>query len=258
MPLSETDSLVPDTSTEVTVTEAVPAEEQPVLRYSFLEIKEAQRVCGEKMNAAALKECGSASSAQQQIFRAHVNDLCATVFAAALRKYNPVDKEEVAPVDEETAAKLKELETKLKEKEAAVKKLRERVPRMAAANARRELAKARKRHADVLVSEPELTGDLGAELTEEQLEALKAAYVKTASSIAITSAKLSQVMSQTTETINIVEKAMKRPKTEVDIAMENSPIKAKSLLNEQEKNSLQQPSPLRTSLALQLSASKNV
>ncbi|KAF1772708.1 hypothetical protein GQ600_8298 [Phytophthora cactorum] len=250
------------------VTEAIPAEEQPVLRYSFLEIKEAQRVCGEKMNAAALKECGSASSAQQQIFRAHVNDLCATVFAAALRKYNPVDKEEVAPVDEETAAKLKELETKLKEKEAAVKKLRERVPRMAAANARRELAKARKRHADVLVSEPELTGDLGAELTEEQLEALKAAYVKTASSIAITSAKLSQVMSQTTETINIlycigfgiskVEKAMKRPKTEVDIAMENSPIKAKSLLNEQEKNSLQQPSPLRTRLALQSSASKNV
>ncbi|EEY57380.1 uncharacterized protein PITG_11231 [Phytophthora infestans T30-4] len=210
------------------------------------------------MNAAALKECGSASAAQQQIFKAHVNDLCATVFAAALRKYNPEDKQEVAPVDEETVAKLKELETKLKEKEAAVKKLRERVPRMAAADARRELEKARKRHADVLVAEPELTGDLGSELTEEQVEALKAAYVKTTSSIAITSAKLSQVMDQTTETINIVEKAMKRPKTEIDIAMENSPIKAKALLNEEEKNSLQQPSPLRTRLALQLSASKNV
>ncbi|KAL3672195.1 hypothetical protein V7S43_002857 [Phytophthora oleae] len=232
--------------------------EEQALRYTFLEIKEAQRVCGEKMIAAALKECGSVSAAQQQIFRAHVNDLCATVFAAALRKYNPEDRQEVTPVDEEMAKKLKELETKLKEKEAAVKKLRERVPRIAAANARRELAKARKRHADVLVAEPETTEDLGAELTEGQLDALRAAYVKTSSSIAITSAKLSQVVSQTTETINIVEKAMKRPKTEVDAAMENSPMKAKALLNEEEQNSLQQPSPLRTRLALQLSASKNV
>lgn len=66
--------------------------EQTPSRYSFLEIKEAQRVCGEKMAQAALEECGSASKAQQQIFRAHVSDLCATVFAAALRKYNPEDK----------------------------------------------------------------------------------------------------------------------------------------------------------------------
>ncbi|RLN60574.1 hypothetical protein BBJ29_002836 [Phytophthora kernoviae] len=227
-------------------------------RYSFLEIKEAQRVCGEKMTAAALRECGSASVAQQQIFRAHVNDLCATVFAAALRKYNPEDKEDMAPLDGETVAKLNALEKQLKEKEAEVKKLRERVPRLAAANARRELAKARKRHADVLVEEPETTGNLGAELTEEQLEALKAAYVKTTASIETTSAKLSQVMSQTTETINIVEQAMKRPKTMIDVAMENSPLKAKALLNDQEKNNLQQPSPLRSRLALQLSASKNV
>ena len=62
----------------------------PLQRYSFVEIKEAQRVCSDKMMAAALEEVrGSASAAQQQIFRAHVNDLCATVFAAALRKYNP-------------------------------------------------------------------------------------------------------------------------------------------------------------------------
>ncbi|KAG6620011.1 Myb protein J [Phytophthora cinnamomi] len=228
--------------------------EETPLRYSFLEIKEAQRACGDKMAAAALRECGSASAAQQQIFRAHVSDLCATVFAAALRKYNPEDKRMLL----QSHILLKQLETKLKDKEAAVKKLRERVPRMAAANARRELAKARKRHADVLVAEPESTEDLGAELTGEQLEALKAAYVKTASSIAITSAKLSQVMSQTTETISIVEQAMKRPKTEVDIAMENSPVKARTLLNEQEMNSLQQTPPLRTRLALQLSASKNV
>ena len=60
--------------------------------------------------------------------------------------------EEMAPVEEETARKLKQLETKLQEKELAVKKLQERVPRMAAANARRELATARKRHANVLVT----------------------------------------------------------------------------------------------------------
>lgn len=155
-------------------------------------------------------------------------------------------------------AKLKELEARLKEKEAAVKKLRERVPRMAAANARRELAKARKRHVDVLVVEPKLTSDIRAELTEEQVEVLKAAYVKTASSIAVTSAKLSQAMSQTTETINIVEQAMKRPKTTVDVAMENSPLKAKALLDEKERSNSQKPSPLRTRLALRFSASKNV
>ncbi|TDH65905.1 hypothetical protein CCR75_005363 [Bremia lactucae] len=233
------------------------AGELPMPRYSYLEIKEAQRVCGEKMNAAALKECGSVSVAQQQIFRAHVNDLCATVFAAALRKYNPKDKEEVAPVDAEKAAKLKELETKLKEKEAAINKLRKEVPRIAADNARRELAKARKRYADVLVAEPELTRDFGAELTGEHVEALKTAYVKTASSIAVTSAKLTQAMNQTTDTINIVELAIKRPKTEVDIAMENSPVKAKALLDEQEKNSLQKYSPLRSRLAWQSSATKN-
>ncbi|CEG50494.1 uncharacterized protein PHALS_00636 [Plasmopara halstedii] len=236
----------------------VPSDGKLAPRYSYLEIKEAQRVCGEKMNAAALKECGSVSAAQQQIFRAHVNDLCATVFAAALRKYNPEDKEEMAPLDKKMAAKLQELETKLKEKEAAVKKLRERVPKMAAANARRELAKARKRHVNVLVAEPELTADINAELTEEEVESLKAAYVKTASSIAVTNAKLSQAMSQTTETIAIVEQAIKRPKTEVDIAMENSPHKAKVLLDEQETSSLQKISPLRTRLALQISASKDV
>ncbi|KAG7398998.1 hypothetical protein PHYBOEH_009991 [Phytophthora boehmeriae] len=210
------------------------------------------------MAAAALRECGSASVAQQQIFRAHVNDLCATVFAAALRKYNPEDKEDVAPLDGETVAKLNALEKKLQEKEVAVKKLRERVPRLAAANARRELAKARKRHADVLVEEPESTGNLGTELTEEKLEALKAAYVKTTSSIETTSAKLFQVVSQTTETINIVGHAMKRPKTTIDVAMESSPLKAKALLNGQEKSTLRQPSPLRSRLAVQLSASKNV
>ncbi|RLN79580.1 hypothetical protein BBJ28_00004323 [Nothophytophthora sp. Chile5] len=96
-------------------------------RYTFLELKEAQRICGLKMTAAALRECGTASAAQKEIFRAHVSDLCATIFSAALRKYNPEDKEDVAPVDEETAAQLAALETKLKEKEAAVKKLRERV-----------------------------------------------------------------------------------------------------------------------------------
>jgi flagellar motility protein MotE (MotC chaperone) len=127
-------------------------EEEKPPRYSFLEIKEAQRICGEKMAAAALREIGSASSAQQQIFRAHVSDLCATVFASALRKYDPEDKQEVVAVDEETANRMKQLEEKLQEKQTAVLKLRERVPRMAAANARRELARARKRHADVLVT----------------------------------------------------------------------------------------------------------
>ncbi|KAI9922028.1 hypothetical protein PsorP6_001900 [Peronosclerospora sorghi] len=132
---------------------------QGALRYSFLEIKEAQRVCGETMTAAALRECGAASFAQQQIFRAHVNDLCATVFAAALRKYNPENKgwgmhamEEMAPVDEAMATTLKQLEMKVKEEEATVKKLQKHVSRMAVSNTRRELAKARKRHADVLVT----------------------------------------------------------------------------------------------------------
>ncbi|CAH0478550.1 unnamed protein product [Peronospora belbahrii] len=211
----------------------IPTTAKPV-RYSYLEIKEAQRVCGEKMMVAAL------------------------LFAAALRKDNPENQEEVAPVDEELAMKLKQMETRLKEKQKAVKKLQEQVPRMAAANARDELMKARKRHANVLVTELKLTEGVGLELTEEQIEALKAAYIKTASSIAITSAKMSQVRSQTIETISIVEQAMKRPKMEVDLAMENSPVKPKALLNVQEKSSLQQPSPLRTRLALQLSASKNV
>lgn len=227
-------------------------------RYSFVEIKEAQRVCGEKMAEAALAECKDASVAQQQIFRAHVSDLCATVFAAALRKYNPEDKQDVAPVDDETAAKLKELATKLEEKEASVKKLRERVPRMAAANARRELAKARKRHASVLLEAPDAGEGLDVDLTEGQLQEMKAAYDKAAASIADASEKLSQVMSHTTETIHIVERAMKRPKTMIDEAMESSPVKSKALLNDQEKSSMKQPSPLRTRLALQLSAAKSV
>ncbi|CAH0515976.1 unnamed protein product [Peronospora belbahrii] len=186
----------------------IPTTAKPV-RYSYLEIKEAQRVCGEKMMVAALRE----------------------FFAAALRKDNPENQEEVAPVDEELAMKLKQMETRLKEKQKAVKKLQEQVPRMAAANARDELMKARKRHANVLVTELKLTEGVGLELTEEQIEALKAAYIKTASSIAITSAKMSQVRSQTIETISIVEQAMKRPKMEVDLAMENSPVKPKALLN---------------------------
>uniref|UniRef100_A0AAV1U0V3 Uncharacterized protein n=1 Tax=Peronospora matthiolae TaxID=2874970 RepID=A0AAV1U0V3_9STRA len=246
------------TDAHVEMEAATESQHQPQ-RYSFVEIKEAQRVCSEKMMAASLQEvCGSASAAQQQIFRAHVNDLCATVFAAALRKYNPENKEEMVPLDTELATKLKELEAKVAEKEADVKKLREEVPVMAAENARRELAKARKRYADVLVTEPETTTIACAELTNEQTEALEAVYVKTASSIAITSAKLSQTTSQTSDTINIVEQAMKRPKTQVDIAMENSPVKPKVFLNEQKKNSLQNPNSLRTRLTLQLSAPGNV
>uniref|UniRef100_M4B5J5 Uncharacterized protein n=1 Tax=Hyaloperonospora arabidopsidis (strain Emoy2) TaxID=559515 RepID=M4B5J5_HYAAE len=171
------------TDANVEMEAAIESQHQP-RRYSFVEIKEAQRVCSDKMMAASLQEVGgSASAAQQQIFRAHVNDLCATVFAAALRKYNPENKEEMAPLDTELATKLKELEAKVTEKEADVKKLREEVPVMAAENARRELAKARKRYADVLVTEPETTIIACAELTNEQTEALEAVYVKEKNSL---------------------------------------------------------------------------
>ncbi|RLN37084.1 hypothetical protein BBJ28_00007944 [Nothophytophthora sp. Chile5] len=218
-------------------------------RYAFLELKEAQRICGLKMTAAALRECGTASAAQKEIFRAHVSDLCATIFSAALRKYNPEDK---------------------------------------VANTDLSIVYA------VWSSAPESASDIGAELTLEQLEAMKDTYTKVcaesqpaadrrealellaadvnglcylvlqaASTIASTSVKLSQVMSQTTETIHIVrrrptpfrlfacyqmltllvpsssfpllqvEQAMKRPKTAIDIAMEESPLKPRVLLNEQ-------------------------
>ncbi|CAI5733876.1 unnamed protein product [Hyaloperonospora brassicae] len=234
-----------------------PRSQRP--RYSFVEIKEAQRVCSDTMMAAALEEVrGSASAAQQQIFRAHVNDLCATVFAAALRKYNPEHREEMAPVDAQLVATLEELKAKVKAKEAAVKKLQEQVPMMAAASARRELANARKRCANVLVTQEESTASADVELTQEQTKTLETVYAKAASSIAVTSAKLSQTTSQTTETIDIVEQAMKRPKTQVDLAMENSPIKPKVLLTQQGKNKVQNPCSLRTRLTLQLSASGNV
>lgn len=36
-------------------------------RYAYAELKEAQRRCGEKAVAAALKECGSSSTAQQKV-----------------------------------------------------------------------------------------------------------------------------------------------------------------------------------------------
>lgn len=93
-----------------------------------------------------------------QVFQAHVNDLCASIFIAVVRQYDPdtkgtMDKinacccychhaacrrlltaavvnfstEDVEPVDKDTVAKVTALEKKLKEKEAAVKALREQV-----------------------------------------------------------------------------------------------------------------------------------
>lgn len=61
-------------------------------RYSYAELKEAQRRCESKMVETALLECRDASRAQREIFRAHVTDLCANIFAAALRKYNPENR----------------------------------------------------------------------------------------------------------------------------------------------------------------------
>lgn len=149
-------------------------------RYAYAELKEAQRRCGEKAVAAALRACGSASTAQRkvrsvrwkrerertatnlelaglQVFQAHVNDLCASVFIAMVRQYNPDTKgaavtvvvkvvvrtsmvlmlvrmraEDVEPVDQETVAKVEALEKRLREKEAAVKQLREKVDRVPA------------------------------------------------------------------------------------------------------------------------------
>lgn len=93
-----------------------------------------------------------------QVFQAHVNDLCASIFIAVVRQYDPDTKgamekinafycyhhhaayrrlltaavmnsftEDVEPVDKDTVAKVAALEKKLKEKEAAVKALREQV-----------------------------------------------------------------------------------------------------------------------------------
>lgn len=36
-------------------------------RYSYTELKEAQRRCGEKAVEAALRECGNSSTAQQKV-----------------------------------------------------------------------------------------------------------------------------------------------------------------------------------------------
>jgi hypothetical protein len=61
-------------------------------RYSYAELKRAQTQCAEKAVGAALEACGATSDAQKEVFKAHVNDLCASVFTAVLRQYDPVSK----------------------------------------------------------------------------------------------------------------------------------------------------------------------
>ncbi|GAB9475739.1 hypothetical protein Gpo141_00012821, partial [Globisporangium polare] len=215
---------------EEVVTEAESDVTIQAERYAYAELKEAQRRCGEKAVTAALKECGSSSTAQQKVFQAHVNDLCASIFIAVVRQYDPDTKEDVEPVDKDTVAKVAALEKKLKEKEAAVKALREQVPKLAAEKTRSQLEKSRKRSADVELTVPELISDLSLSLSE--LEHLKETCEKTSSSIFNANIKLSEVINQTTETVKVVERAMKRPKTAIDIAMEQSPVKARFLVSE--------------------------
>lgn len=81
--------VAPVSALKRTPTAATPSRSS---RYTYAELKEAQRRCEAKMVETALLECSEASKPQKEIFRAHVTDLCANVFAAALRKYNPESK----------------------------------------------------------------------------------------------------------------------------------------------------------------------
>ncbi|KAJ0409546.1 hypothetical protein ATCC90586_010057 [Pythium insidiosum] len=245
-------------------------------RYSYGELKRAQTECAAKAVDAALAACGQTSTAQKEVFRAHVNDLCASVFAAALRQYNPTKKEHLAPVDDALTTRVTALEKELREKESAVQALRESVPRLAAAKTKEQLERARKRSSDVLVvvyvyDEASAKSAEGTDIAEENVTALKESYEQTTKVIAATAARLDEAVNQTAETITVVQRAMKRPKTAVDLAMEKSPAK----LNMASKNSAMYVAPsvddntdsasagasgqsLRSRLAIQLCTAKNV
>ncbi|TMW63735.1 hypothetical protein Poli38472_002676 [Pythium oligandrum] len=222
-------------------------------RYSYAELKRAQAQCAEKAADAAVATCGTTSEAQKAVFRAHVNDLCASVFTAALRQYNPVSKENLEPVDEELLKRVKELEKALKKKENGLQALREKVPRLAALQTRVKLEKERKRNAEVLFVASE-SNEEPLELEESNVEALKETFAKTSRSITEASSKLDRMMSQTNETIDVVERAMKRPKTEIDEAMEKSPTKL-SLI--QTVTTPEDAGSLRSRLALHGCPAKN-
>lgn len=159
----------------------MPSETSEVERYSYDELKKAQAYCAENAVLAALRACGQTSDAQKEVFRAHVNDLCASVFAGALRQYNPTTKgmpcnirslsvvtthgvmilyamtnnsylcvEVVEPVDHSMVARVAELEKQLKEKEATVNALRASVPQRAAQITQQKIEVERKRTAQVL------------------------------------------------------------------------------------------------------------
>ncbi|DBA00453.1 TPA: hypothetical protein N0F65_002696 [Lagenidium giganteum] len=70
-------------------------------------------------------------------------------------------------------------------------------------------------------------------------------------SISEAASKLSQAVDQTTETINVVERAMKRPKTAIDLAMEKSPAKM-SIAGDASQATIAPTSLLRSRLALHL------
>ncbi|GLD97729.1 hypothetical protein PINS_up006419 [Pythium insidiosum] len=239
-------------------------------RYSYGELKRAQTECAAKAVDAALEACGQTSTAQKEVFRAHVNDLCASVFAAALRQYNPTKKEHLAPIDDELSERVAALEKELRDKEAAVQALRESVPRLAATKTKEQLESARKRSSDVLVvvDEASTNSPEGVDIPDGNVTALKESYEQTTKIIAATATRLDEAVNQTAETITVVQRAMKRPKTAVDLAMEKSPAK----LNVGSKGGapvmLLSPSgdsdkaasgqSLRSRLALQLCTAKSV
>ncbi|KAJ0406578.1 hypothetical protein P43SY_004467 [Pythium insidiosum] len=189
------------------------------------------------------------------------------------------EREHLAPVDDALTTRVTALEKELREKESAVQTLRESVPRLAAAKTKEQLERARKRSSDVLVvmyvyfstDEASAKSAEGTDIAEENVTALKESYEQTTKVIAATAARLDEAVNQTAETITVVQRAMKRPKTAVDLAMEKSPAK----LNMASKNSAMYVAPsvddntdsaaagasgqsLRSRLAIQLCTAKNI
>ncbi|DBA00452.1 TPA: hypothetical protein N0F65_002695 [Lagenidium giganteum] len=117
-------------------------------RYSYAELKHAQRRCAEKAVEKMMEDCGGISTAQTEVLQAHANDLCASIFTAVIRQYNPHTTEDMEPVDEELRKQVEELEQQVKQREAKVKELRDRVPKLVAAKTRAQMENARKRSAE--------------------------------------------------------------------------------------------------------------
>ncbi|KAL0583830.1 hypothetical protein ABG067_006274 [Albugo candida] len=188
-------------------------------RYKYAELKQAQGFCADRAMKAIQSECKDLSEAQNEIFRAHVKDLCASIFCSVIKQYNPIVQEDVIePADNKAARRVSQLQEEIQLKKENLQTLRKNVLKMIQTRMECALESGRKRTVDNVVD-----NNVDSERIPNTCTLDINAIEKSFTHMTQKSQSISTVVDELKAVTEVVGQAIKRPKTSIDEALATSP-----------------------------------